>query len=56
MLDALTNRRNIGWIFSNVEDLTPDIMKEFLKKPQNRNAINQINPVFIENFTKRFGE
>lgn len=56
VLDALTNRRNIGWIFSNVEDLTPDIMKEFLKKPQNRNAINQINPVFIENFTKRFGE
>lgn len=56
VLDALTNRRNIGWIFSNIEDLTPDIMKEFLKKPQNRNAINQINPVFIENFTKRFGE
>lgn len=53
--DALTNHKNMGWIFSQIEGLTPEILRELIEKPGNRNAINQANPKFIENFNKKYG-
>lgn len=56
VLDALENHKNLGWIFSNIEDLTTDIMREFLKNPGNVNALNKANPNFISNFKKKYGK
>ena len=46
----------IGWILGNIEGLSVEIIKEFLKKPGYVNAFNQANPNFVANFKKRFGE
>ncbi|MBR4420176.1 MAG: hypothetical protein IKT32_04785 [Clostridia bacterium] len=54
--DALTNHKNLGWIFSKIEGLTPEIMREFIEKPGIRNGFNRINPDFIPNFHKKYGE
>lgn len=54
--NALEQHKNIGWIFSNIEGLTVDIVKEFIKKPAFVNAFNQANPNFITNFKKKYGE
>ena len=56
VLDALENHKNLGWIFSNIDDLTVEIMREFLKNPGNVNALNQTNPSFIVNFKKKYGK
>lgn len=56
VLDALENHKNLGWIFSNIDDLTVEIMREFLKNPGNVNALNRANPSFITNFNKKYGE
>lgn len=55
IVNALEQHRNLGWIFSNIDGLTIDIFKELIKKPGNVNAFRQMNPKFIENFTKKYG-
>ena len=56
VVNALEQHKNLGWIFSNIEGLTPDIFRELIKKPGNVNAFNQANPKFITNFKKKHGE
>jgi hypothetical protein len=56
VVDALVNHKNMIYIFSEIEGITPDILKGLLEKPENRNAINQANPKFLENFKKVYGE
>jgi hypothetical protein len=56
IVDALTNHKNMIYIFSAIDGLTPEIMKDLLKKPEIKNAINQANNKFIENFHKKYGE
>lgn len=56
IVDALYNHCNQGWIFSNIEGLTPDIFRELISKPGIYNQINSANPEFIPNFKKRYGE
>lgn len=55
IVDALNSHCNLGWIFANIEGLTPDIVREFLKKPGYVNAFRQANPKFVENFKKKYG-
>lgn len=55
IVTALTNHKNLGWIFSQVEGLTPEIFRELIAKPGNYNAIRQANPNFIDNFNKKYG-
>jgi hypothetical protein len=55
IVDALTNHKNLGWIFSQIEGLTPETLRELIAKPGNYNAIRQANPNFIENFNKKYG-
>ncbi len=56
VIDARKAHRNFIWIFSQIEGLTPEILKELLKKPENRNAILQQDPKFLDNFKKGYGE
>lgn len=56
VVDALTQHKNMIYMFSQIEGLTPEILKELIKKPENANAINQANPRFLENFKKSYGE
>ena len=56
VVDALVNHKNFVYIFSEIEGLTPEIMKELLQKPGNRNAVNQANRNFLENFKTMYGE
>lgn len=56
VVNALEQHKNLGWIFSNIEGLTPDIFRELIKKPGNVNAFNQANPKFIINFKKKYGD
>lgn len=56
VVEALVNHKNMIYMFSQIEGLTPDILKELLKQPGNRNAIHQANPKFLENFKKAYGE
>lgn len=55
IVDALNAHCNLGWIFNNIEGLTPDIVREFLKNPGYVNAFRQANPAFVDNFKKRYG-
>lgn len=55
IVDALGQHKNLGWIFSNIDGLTVDILKELIKKPGNVNAFNQANPNFLTNFNKKYG-
>lgn len=55
VVNALINHKNMIYMFSQIEGLTPDILKELLQNPANRNAIQQANPKFIENFNKKYG-
>lgn len=56
IVTALFNHKNLGWIFSNIEGLTPDILRELIEKPGNYNAIKQANPNFIDNFNKKYSK
>lgn len=56
LINAITEHKNLGWVFSNIEGLTPDIFREIIKNPANVNAIRQVNPSFIDNFNKKYGE
>lgn len=56
IVDALNGHKNLGWIFSEIEGLTPDVFRDLIKKPGNVNAFNLANPNFISNFRKKFGE
>lgn len=56
IVDALNGHKNLGWIFSEIEGLTPDVFRDLIKKPGNINAFNLANPNFISNFRKKFGE
>ena len=56
VVDALINHKNMIYIFSQIDGLTPDVLKELLKNPGNRNAINQASPKFLENFKKAYGD
>ena len=55
IVDALTQHKNLGWIFSEIDGLTIDIFRELIKKPGNVNAFNQANPNFLTNFNKKYG-
>lgn len=55
VVDALENHRNLKWIFSQIDGLTPDVLRDLLQHPENVNAIKQVNPDFIENFNKKYG-
>lgn len=56
VVKALENRKNFVWIFSQIDGLTPDIMRELLKKPEVANAIKQEKASFITDFYKKYGE
>lgn len=56
LTNALEQHKNMIWIFSNIEGLTPEVLKELLQKPGIRNAVKQANPSFIDNFNKKYGE
>lgn len=56
LINAISEHKNLGWVFSNIDGLTPDIFREIIKKPANVNAIRQANPSFIDNFNKKYGE
>lgn len=56
VVEALVNHKNMIYIFSEIEGLTPDVLKELLQNPGNRNAIHQANRNFLENFKKAYGE
>lgn len=56
LTNALEQHKNMIWIFSNIEGLTPEVLKELLQKPGIRNAVRQANPNFIDNFNKKYGE
>lgn len=56
IVDALNEHKNLGWIFSEIEGLTPDVFRNLIQKPGNVNAFNLANPNFISNFHKKFGE
>lgn len=54
IVDALTNNCNVGWVFRNIEGLTPDIFRELIAKPGIANSIRLANPDFIDNFHKQY--
>lgn len=56
IVDALEQHKNLAWIFSQIEGLTPDVFRELIQKPGNVNAFTQANPVFLDNFKKMYGE
>lgn len=56
IVEALIAHNNLGWIMTNIEGLTPDVMRELLKNPANVNAFNTENPEFISNFHKKYGD
>lgn len=56
VVKALENRKNFVWIFSQIDGLTPDIMRELLKKPEIASAIKQEKASFITDFYKKYGE
>lgn len=56
IVEALIAHNNLGWIMTNIEGLTPDVMRELLENPANVNAFNAENPEFISNFHKKFGD
>ena len=56
IVNALEQHKNLGWIFSQIEGLTPDIFRELIQKPGNVNAFRQANQKFIDNFKKKYGE
>lgn len=56
IVNALEQHKNLGWIFSQIEGLTPDIFRELIKKPGNVNAFRQANSAFLDNFKKKYGE
>lgn len=56
IVNALEQHCNLGWMFSHIDGLTPDIVKELIEKPANVNAFRQANPSFIDNFRKKYGE
>lgn len=56
IVNALEQHKNLGWIFSQIEGLTPDIFRELITKPGNVNAFRQANQKFIDNFKKKYGE
>lgn len=53
---ALEQHCNMGWIFSKIDGLTPEIVKDLLKKPANVNAFNTENRQFVDNFRKKYGD
>lgn len=53
---ALEQHCNMGWIFSRIDGLTPEIVKDLLKKPANVNAFNTENRQFVDNFRKKYGD
>lgn len=55
IVNALEQHKNMIWLFSQVDGLTPDVVRELLKKPANVNAIRVHNDKFIENFYKKYG-
>lgn len=54
IVDALEQHKNLGWIFSNIEGLTIDVFREFIKKPAIANAFNAVNREFLANFHKKY--
>lgn len=54
IVDALNQHCNLGWIFKNIEGLTVDMVREFIKKPGYANAFTQADPNFIDNFNKKY--
>ena len=54
IVDALNNHCNLGWIFSNIDGLTVDMVREFIKNPGYANAFRQADENFIDNFNKKF--
>lgn len=55
VVDALENHRNMGWIFTQIEGLTPDILRDLVKKPENKSAIEQVSTEFFDRFNKKYG-
>lgn len=56
IVDALQNHKNMIYIFTQIDGLTPEIVRDLLQKPSNCNAFEQANPKFIENFYKLYGK
>lgn len=56
IVDALQNHKNFVYIFSQIDGLTPEIVRELLQKPENVNAFRQAKPTFIDDFYKKYGK
>lgn len=55
VIDARRAHKNFVYIFSKIDGLTPEILKELLKKEENKSAILQQDPDFMKNFIKGYG-
>lgn len=55
VVEALTNHKNMVYIFSQIDGLTPELLAELLKNPANANAIKSVRPTFIEDLKKKYG-
>ena len=56
VVDALENHRNMGWIFSQIEGLTPELLRDLVQKPENKSAIEQVSTEFFDRFYKKYGK
>lgn len=55
IVEALKAHKNFTWMMLNIDGLTPEIVKELLKKPENVNAFRTEYPEFVEKFNKKYG-
>lgn len=56
VVKALEQHKNMVWMFSQIDGLTPEVLRELLKKPENESAIKTQKSDFVENFYKKYGE
>lgn len=55
IIEALRTHRNFTWMFTNIEGLTPKVMKELLKNQGNINLFRAEYPAFVDKFKKKYG-
>lgn len=55
IIDALKAHKNFTWMFTYIEGLTPEIVKELLENPAFVNAFNAAKPNFTRNFNQKYG-
>ena len=54
--EALKNHYNMEWMFRNIDDLTPDVLRELIEVPANANRFKTQKEEFVKNFYKKYGK